>query len=98
MPRRCLRGAQDSWSWQNKLVHVAAANPHHRRAAGLTFQRDQTKRFLHARMNKEIGRSIIRGELSGVGAILNPGDVFPAAAGLELSKLFRCGPSPMIKR
>ena len=76
----------------NNLVHVAAANSYYRRAARLTFQRHKPKRFLDAGVDEEIGRSIITREISGVGAILNPGDVFPAAAGLQLSKFLTLRP------
>ena len=56
----------------NNSVHVTAANSHHRCAAGLTFERNQSKRFLNARMNEKVGRAIIAREIGGVGAILNP--------------------------
>ena len=76
----------------NNLIHVAAANTYYRCAARLTFQRNKPKRFLNTRVDEEIGRSIITHEISGVGAILNPGDVFPAKAGLQLSKFLALGP------
>src|SRR5205814_8993252 len=66
-------------------VHVTAANSQRRRAAGLTFERNQSKRFLNARMNEKIGRAIIACEIGGVCAILNPWD--SARAPLQLSKL-----------
>src|SRR5207247_3087312 len=77
---------------KNIPVHVTAADSHHRRAAGLTFQRDQPKSFLDARVDEEIGRAIITREINGVGAILNPGNVFPATAGLQLSKFLTLRP------
>ena len=77
---------------KNNPVHITAADSHHRRAAGLTFQRDQPKSFLDARVDEEIGRAIITREISGVGAILNPGNVFPATAGLQLSKFLPLRP------
>ena len=61
---------------ENQIVHRAAANPDDRCAASLTLQCDQPKCFLHARMNKEIGRAIIPGELARVGAVFDPGKVF----------------------
>src|SRR4029450_9067553 len=53
-------------------IHVASADSHYRRATRLTFQRDKPKRFLHARVNEEIGCPIITREIGRVGAILNP--------------------------
>jgi hypothetical protein len=58
----------------------------------LTFQRHKPKRFLNTRVDEEIGRLIITREISGVRTILNPGDVFPAAAGLQLSKFLPLRP------
>src|SRR5206468_10472621 len=69
---------------KNNPVHVTAADSHHRRAAGLTFQRDKPKCFLNPRVNEEIGRAIITREISGLGAILNPRNVCGAL--LQLSK------------
>src|SRR5713226_6830845 len=37
---------------ENQVIHRGSANADHRRSAGLTFQRDQTKSFLNAWMNK----------------------------------------------
>src|SRR5438128_3613224 len=72
---------------KNNPVHVTAADSHHRRAAGLTFQRDQPKSFLDARVDEEIGRAIITREISGVGGILNSGTVVSATDGLQLTLL-----------
>ena len=44
---------------KDQVVHRASANPHHRCPAGLAFQRNQTKCFLHAGMNEEIGGAVI---------------------------------------
>ena len=76
----------------NNLVHVAAANSYYRRAARLTFQRHKPKRFLNTRVDEEIGRSIITREISGIGAILNPGEIFPVIAGVKLSKFLALRP------
>src|SRR5229473_907769 len=75
---------------KNNPVHVTAADSHHRRAAGLTFQRDQPKCLLNPRVNEEIGRAIITREISGLGAILNPGDV--SGAPLQPSKFLPLRP------
>ncbi len=48
---------------KNDAVHVAAANSHHRRAAGLTFERYKSERFLDAGMNEKIRRAIIAGQI-----------------------------------
>src|SRR5437588_7155352 len=60
---------------KNQVVHRAAANADHRRPTSLTFQRDQTKCLLHARVNKKIGGSIITSKLARLGAISDPGNV-----------------------
>src|SRR6266536_4477909 len=76
----------------NNPVHVTASDSHNRCAASLTFQRHKSKCFLNPRMNEEIGGAIITREIRGVGAILNPRNVSPATAGLQLSKLLALWP------
>src|SRR5205823_1014833 len=49
---------------KNQIVHGAPTNSDHRRATGLTLERDQPKRFLHTRMNEKIGRAVITSELA----------------------------------
>src|SRR5207302_6827264 len=61
---------------QNNPVHVAAANADHRSPASLTFQCDKAKGFLRPRMYEQIGRAIIAGEISRVGAIPHPGYIW----------------------
>src|SRR5438105_14272451 len=70
---------------KNQIVHRAAANTHDRRAAGLTFQRDQSESFLHARMNKKVGRAIIASQLARLRAVFYPGNVF--ASRLHLAQV-----------
>src|SRR2546430_12374184 len=60
---------------KNQVVHRAPTDPDHRRAQGLTFERDQPERFLHARMNKNVGSSIITSESAWFGAVSNPRDI-----------------------
>src|SRR6266480_2223686 len=74
----------------NNPVHVTATDSHHRGATGLTFQRDKPKCFLNARVNEEIGRAIITREISGPGAMLNPGYV--GGAPLQLPKFLALRP------
>ena len=70
---------------QNNPIHVAAANANHRSPAGLTFQSDKAKSFLRPWMYEQIGRAIIAGEISRVGAIPHPGDIW--AARLQLGEI-----------
>src|SRR6266487_2469358 len=74
----------------NNPVHVTATDSHYRGAAGLTFQRHETKCFLNPRVNEEVGSAIITRESSGVGAILNPRDV--SGAPLQFSKFLPLWP------
>src|ERR1700704_5705123 len=61
-------------------VHVTAANANDRRSAGLTFERDQAKGFLHARMNEEIGGAMVTCQIFGLSAVLEPRNVPDARA------------------
>ncbi len=57
---------------ENNPVHIAAPNPDNWRAAGLTLQRREAKRFLNAGVNEQIRRPIKPRQLLRVGAILPP--------------------------
>src|SRR5262249_17588094 len=63
----------------NNPIHVTPPNSHDRCAARLTFQRHKSKRFLNAWMNKEVGGSIVTGEINRVCAVRDPRDISDAA-------------------
>ena len=69
---RCVFSRPRFLLMTNNPVHVTAVDSDHRRAAGLTFQRDKAKRLLNARVNEQIGCAIIARKISRVGAILKP--------------------------
>src|SRR5262249_4358342 len=60
---------------ENEVVHRAAANADHRRAAGLTFQSDQSESFLYTRVNKKISGPVIASQFFRLGAVSDPGNV-----------------------
>src|SRR6266496_6749817 len=70
---------------ENEVVHRAAANADHRRAAGLTFQSDQSESFLYARVNKKISGPVIASQFFRLGAVSDPGNVL--ASRLQFAQL-----------
>ena len=60
------------FAYSNLRVDKASADANDRRPARLTFQSDQAERLLCSRMDKQIGRPVIAGELGWVGAIRDP--------------------------
>jgi hypothetical protein len=77
---------------QNDAVHIAATNPDHRRATGLTFQGDEAEGFLHTGMNEQIRRAIQPRQLKRIAAIAPPRHRL--AACLELLQLITLGTIP----
>ena len=77
---------------QNDAVHIAATNPDHRRATGLTFQGDEAEGFLHTGMNEQIRRAIEPRQLKRIAAVAPPRHR-PATC-LELLQLITLGTIP----